>query len=128
VPDHKQLLEIIDRDIREGIGKVFTPTGPVRLQRAFADVTLPDAKVSFVPWEYDAVHDQPMHAAMADGHEQMTHEHGGSPMAPATHKQFTIAGVTVVDARTRTVTLHRFVDWANVLGNVGMHMSMRPSH
>ena len=127
MPNHKQLLEIVDRDIREGIGKVFTPQGNLRLQAPFTDVTLPDAPVSFVPWEYDAVHDHPMHTSGDGATGHLTHEHTGPPIVPATHRTFTILGVTVVDSRKPAVRLHRFVDWANVLANVGMHMSMRPA-
>jgi hypothetical protein len=126
VPNHRELLEIVDRDIREGIGKVFTPQGDVRLQSAFTGVTLPDATVSFVPWEYDARHDQPMNTTAAGAGGMLTHDGEGPPIVAATNKTFTMVGVTVVDARQSAVRLHRFVDWANVLANVGMGVSMRP--
>jgi hypothetical protein len=128
--NHQELIDIVKRDIREGIGKVFTPTGEVRLQAAFADVTLPAADVSFVPWEYDALHDRPMHATDGAVVAHITAERphrNGSPLLAATNRGFTIAGVTVVDARRDDVRLHRFVDWASVLANVGMGMSMRPA-
>jgi hypothetical protein len=127
MPNHEQLLEIVDRDIREGIGRVFTPHGDIRLQAAFADVTLPDADVSFVPWEYDAVHDRPVHTTAHGAGGLLTHEQHGPPIVPATHRTFRILGVTVVDARTASIRLHRFVDWANVLAHVGMGMAMRPA-
>jgi hypothetical protein len=128
VPNHKELLDIVDRDIREGIGKVFTPRGKVRLQAPFKDVTLPDAPVSFVPWEYDATHDQPLNTTEHGAGGHLTHEGEGPPIVPPTHKTFPILGVTVVDTRQRDVTLHRFVDWANVLAHVGLGVSMRPGH
>jgi hypothetical protein len=128
VPNHKQLLEIVDRDIREGIGKVFTPQGNLRLQAPFTDVTLPDAPVSFVPWEYDATHDHPLNTTEAGAAGHLTDHGDGPAIVPATHKTFPILGVTVVDARRSDVMLHRFVDWANVLANVGIGVSMRPGH
>jgi hypothetical protein len=129
VPDHQELLDIVGRDIREGIGKVFTPHGDVRLQAPFTGVTLPDADVSFVPWEYDAVHDQPLNTTEAGAGGMLTNRGTGPALVPPTHKTFPIVGVTVVDARdARAVTLHRFVDWANVLAHVGVGVSMRPDH
>jgi hypothetical protein len=128
MPSHQQLLEIVDRDIREGIGRVFTPNGAIRLQDAFDDVVLPDAEVSFVPWEYDAVHDQPMNTTARGAGGMLTHDGAGPPIIDATGKTFTMVGVTVVDARKPAIRLHRFVDWANVLANVGMSVSMRPGH
>jgi hypothetical protein len=128
MPTHEELIAIVERDIREGIGAVFTPTSAIRLQAAFADVILPDADVSFVPWEYDALHDQPMHATDGTAHISAHRaERTGSPLLAATGRPLTIAGVTVVDGRGPKVRLHRFVDWASVLAGVGMGMSMRPA-
>jgi hypothetical protein len=126
MPDHQQLLDIVDRDIRDGIGRVFTPQGDVRLHAPFAGVKLPSGNVSFVPWEYDAVHDQPMNTTLPGAGGMLTHDGTGPPIVAPTGKTFTLVGVTVVDARKPAVRLHRFVDWANVLANVGMGMSMRP--
>jgi hypothetical protein len=126
VPNHQELIAIIDDDIRTGIGKVFTPTGAVRLQAPFTGVTLPTADVSFVPWEYDAKHAQPLNTTEAGAGGHITDHGEGPAIVAATGRTFPILGVTVVDARKQPVTLHRFVDWANVLANVGMGMSMRP--
>jgi hypothetical protein len=126
VPNHQELLAIVDDDIRTGIGKVFTPSGLVRLQAPFTGVTLPTADVSFVPWEYDAKHDHPLNTTETGAAGMITDHGEGAPILPATNRTFPILGVTVVDARQQPVTLHRFVDWANVLANVGMGVSMRP--
>src|SRR5689334_15801094 len=126
MPKHEQLLDIVERDIRDGLGRIFTPQGAIRVQAAFSDTKLPEDDVSFVPWEYDALHDQPLHTVAGDGQDHIASQSDDPPVVGATNASFTITGVTVVDARRPAVRLYRFLDWANVFANVGLHVSVRP--
>jgi hypothetical protein len=145
-----QLINIVEQDVAKGIGKTFAPRpgtgGGFALLNVggftFTDKDIHEGQeVTAVAWQYNAVNQRPMVAttgAGADGtpipilDPEPPSSIGTIPHAMGvreTHRNVTIAGVTLVVARTETdeanPTLLRFVDWADVYSQMGLAFDPR---
>lgn len=103
----EDIYELARADVVDGLGGSFAD-GDFRRLKDFEGLDLPSGNVAFVPWEY---------------HTRHTGTFFG---LDATQRDVVLVGVTAIDTTGVEPLFHRFVDWANVLAQLGVTWSARP--
>ena len=103
-------VEVVERDVVDGIGGAFPPSSGFRVQEGFGDETIGSSRHTVVAWEYEGTHDAPFA--------------GVAPTGLPVH----LKGLTVIEhLGGERHLLHRYVDWVTVMAQLGMSASFRPA-
>lgn len=101
------------RDVIDGL-KGFSPRDDneaesFRVSQHFIEEedVIGNERIVAVPWTYDCLHTGDFEGLFRTGRELHIH------------------GTTLVDYRTGTTNLHRYVDWAGVIAQLGLEVSWR---
>jgi hypothetical protein len=101
---------IVQDDLRQGLGHIFeTETDDaVRVTDDLREEeTIGNGTIFAVPWVYEGRHVGDFQGLYPTG------------------RMLRIEGVTLVDQRGGETLLRRYVDWASVIGQLGLHVSWR---
>ena len=110
VAELQDVTGLVANDVVEGLGDGFRATSGFRILEQFDGMDLPVGEVTFVPWQYGCEHVGDFHGLSASGREVL------------------IVGVTAVEgADSGSPMFSRFIDWANVLAQLGATMAARPT-
>jgi hypothetical protein len=147
-----EIQQIVEEDVRVGLGNVFVPTSGFELLEVgefefglgdirpldFGD---PAQQVSCVAWRYHATHERPLLAAAGQGYngEPIAVIHPDPPALGQGQNQpaivgngqpVVIAGVTLVvtrsDEQEKVPMLLRFIAWSDVFAQLGLPITARP--
>jgi hypothetical protein len=109
--DADESFAIVRQDLVEGLGKTFAPMegdDSVAVAKWFADEeVIANERVAAVPWSYRSRHTGDFQGLLP------------------TNRPLLVEGVTFVDRRRDEVVLHRYVDWAGVIQQLGLDVSWR---
>jgi hypothetical protein len=101
--------ELIGNDVTASLGKFFTATAGFRRPEPFAGEPISNDTHTAIVWEYTGVHTEPIN--------------GIRP----TRREVTVRGVTIVDHSGKEPAFHRYIDWAEVMGQLGLTVTGRPT-
>jgi len=116
VPDLSTVVDLVHRDVTEGLGQALAPRDDghgFALAEGFeavgdAPIADRDGAVAAVPWQWTGVH------------------RGDLLGVPATNEVVTVRGVTLITGEEDNELLHRYIDWAEVLLQLGVRFFDRP--
>jgi hypothetical protein len=104
-------LSLAQRDIEEGFSTSLTPTaqGWRPIDAFMGEGPMTNGRFTAVPWTYACAHT------------------GTFLGLEPTGREFEIHGVTIVVSDGDEPIFHRYIDWANVMANLGMGATWRPT-
>lgn len=108
--DVNDAIGAVSRDLAEGFGGIFEATDDVRAVDVFAEEavgTMSDS-VSVLAWEWPVRHV------------------GSLQGTPATGRDLTVRGVTVIDGRGDELLFSRYIDWLALYAELGAVTIARP--
>jgi hypothetical protein len=110
VIDADETFDIVRKDLVAGLSEAFSPEPdkePFVVAEPFrGEQTIDNERVYAVPWSFRCVHTGNFQGLFRTG------------------RRLEIEGVTLVDRR-EGVMLHRYVDWAGVIAQLGLTVSWR---
>jgi hypothetical protein len=111
VVDRQQLAtELIRTDVLGSLEQYFSPTEGFNVARPFASAEpIANDSHTAVVWEFSGIHT------------------GDFLGIKPTRRAVVIRGVTVVDHSKEPAQFHRYVDWAEVMGQLGLSITGRPA-
>lgn len=114
MPNPFTAVDIVHRDVAEGLGGLVAPRGKgFAVTDGFefigdAPIADPDGRVAVVPWEWSGIHVEPILGVAA------------------TRRAVVVRGVTLVVGEEGAELLHRYIDWADVLQQLDARVYGRP--
>ena len=104
-------LELVNDDVTAGLAEYFTPTQGFLPAAGFAEgEPISNGRHTAIVWEYHGRHTAAFQGVQPTGREVV------------------IRGTTVVDVSRRSrPVFHRYVDWLDVMGQLGMTSTHRPA-
>ena len=108
--EKQQAMDLIREDVEQNLGRYFAPTEGFNIPEPFIRAeAIANQTQTAVVWEYSGVH---------------THEFHG---LKATKQDVVVRGATIVDQSGETVLFHHYVDWSEVMGQLGLSITGRPA-
>lgn len=99
----------VRRDVESGVGSWFSPLAGFAGREEFGSAPMTNESFTSVVWEYAGRHTAVFQGIQPTGREVM------------------IRGVTVVDHTGPAPRFHRYVDWLDLMGQLGVSAAMRPA-
>jgi hypothetical protein len=108
-PSKQQIAaNLIRDDVTASLEKFFTTTRGFNRPEPFTGEPIANETHTAIVWEYSGVHTEPIN--------------GIRP----TQREVTVRGVTIVDHTGKEPAFHRYIDWAEVMGQLGLTITGRP--
>jgi hypothetical protein len=102
-----EALDAVSNDLNEGFGGIFEGIDRVRAVGVFAEEAVGADRVSVLAWEWPVRHV------------------GSLQGTPATGRELTLRGLTVIDARDGEL-FSRYIDWLALYAELGALTIVRP--
>jgi hypothetical protein len=106
--DLPETIRVVDEDVRAGFDGVFEAMDDLRPVGPFVDAEIGADGVSVLAWEWSVRHV------------------GSLQGTPATGRELTLRGVTIVDGRGSEVLFSRYIDWLALYAELGAVTIARP--
>lgn len=103
-----EALLAVAEDLAEGFGSIFREVEPLRPAGVFAEQSVGASLVSVLAWEWPV------------------HHVGSIQGTPATLRDVTLRGVTVIDELSGERLFSRYIDWLSLYAELGALAIARP--
>jgi hypothetical protein len=107
-PEH-MALTATRADVEAGLGRFFPASQGFLVPEVFQGAPVTNGRQTAVVWEYRGRHDAEFQGI------------------PATGRQVVIRGTTIVDHEGPDPQFHRYVDWLDLMAQLGVTATMRPA-
>jgi hypothetical protein len=106
----KLAADLIRDDVEQSLGRYFAPREGFNVPEPFNHAEpIANQSHTAVIWEYSGTHTGDFHGIKA------------------TQRDVIVRGATVVDHSKEPPLFHRYVDWAEVMGQLGLSITGRPA-
>jgi hypothetical protein len=110
MPEPTEAFDLVHDDVHAGLAESFTPRPGFIATEGFGDgEPITNGRHTAVVWEYHGRHDAPFQGVEPTGAD------------------IVIRGVTVIEQSGRRQVFHRYVDWLDVMAQLGLTSSMVPA-
>jgi hypothetical protein len=110
MPEKEQATALIRDDVEKSLKRYFSPTDGFTIPEPFIGAQpIANQTHTAVVWEYAGVHTHAFHGI------------------EATQRSVVVRGATIVDQSGETALFHRYIDWSEVMGQLGLAITGRPA-